>query len=152
MKKLISITTLNIFFAVLFIFPMSAVFARPQMEISGTFEASIIPVPVKFAGDNIFMEMTGIGSWDGSIVANTVAYHNWHINKDGNINVHLTATMDATFMGKTGTINIIMRGRIAENGAVGNWRIISATGELEGLHGGGIYGMGWYEGKVHFDP
>ena len=67
----------------------------------------------------------------------------------------------ATVEDRTGTLTIRMRYLMVSPYPLkghGTWRILDATGELEGLHGGGEWIINYaldinrYVGTIHFDP
>jgi len=98
---------------------------------------TILDSPKLFVGD-----ISGTGSSDFRMV----------LHEDG-VSTSGITTMDVTYDGKSG--NLVMK-----HGSIGLWRIISATGELAGLHGQGTIGRDettppgayTFTGKVHFDP
>lgn len=137
-------------------FPMSTVFAEEPIDVEGTFSATPGAVPVKFPGNNIIFEHSGVGAWEGDISGDTVAQHRWVAHANGITNVHVELTFSSvTVMGesKSGTLSMLFLGKITGLGiGEGTWRIIGGTGDLANLHGGGTWSPGQYEGQVHFDP
>jgi len=159
MNKKLSILV-SLFVVALLALPMSTVFAEKPIPVSGTFSAGIIPVPVKFAGNNIIFEHSGGGSWiesiSGGISGTTFGEHRWVAHANGVTNVHVELTFSSvTVMGesKSGTLSMLFLGKITGPGiGEGTWRITGGTDELANLHGGGTWAPGQYEGQVHFDP
>ena len=155
MNKKISILVSLLVVAML-AFSMSTVFAEKPIPVSGTFSAGVIPVPVKFAGNNIIFEHSGVGAWDGDISGITFGVHRWVAHANGITNVHVELTFSSvTVMGesKAGTLSMLFLGKITGPGiGEGTWRITGGTDELANLHGGGTWAPGQYEGQVHFDP
>jgi hypothetical protein len=141
-------------FAVLTL-PISFVYATKPIPVSGGFSASLIPIPVNFAGNNIIFEHSGVGEWTGDISGATVANHRWVAHTaSGVTNVHVEVIFSsATVLGESGELTILFLGKTTGPGVgSGTWRIISGTDGLVNLNGGGTWGPGQYEGTVHFDP
>jgi len=155
MNKKLSILV-SLFVVALLALPMSTVFAEKPIPVSGTFSAGVIPVPVKFAGNNIIFEHSGVGAWDGDISGTTFGEHRWVAHANGITNVHVELTFSSvTVMGesKSGTLSMLFLGKITGPGiGEGTWRIIGGTGELASLHGAGTWSPGQYQGQIHFDP
>ncbi len=144
---LLSIATLTLL--------VSCVYATAPIPVSGGFSASVIPIPVKFAGNNIIFEHSGVGEWTGDISGATVANHRWVMHTaTGVANVHVEVVFSsATVLGESGGLTILFLGKTTGPGVgSGTWRIIGGTGGLANLNGGGTWGPGQYEGTVHFDP
>lgn len=152
-RKIIGILTILLAIAVIAL-PISSVCATKPVNVSGTFSAGVIPVPVKFAGNNIIFEHSGTGAWTGDITGDSIGVHRWvsHANGITNVRVELTFP-SATVLGESGTLYILFLGKITGPGVgEGTWRIIGGAGDLANLHGGGTWSPGQYEGQVHFDP
>jgi hypothetical protein len=91
--------------------------------------------------------------WTGSFKDSlSIADERWVIHARGHFQVTLwnAHTIEAEFMGKSGTITMIT--------CMGHWRIISGTGDFANVHGQGtswpieppvVWGI---EGQIHFDP
>ena len=150
--------------------PMSAVSATKPYEVSGSIASGITAPPSsRDAGINTFMYFNTASVWTGDtaddISGTTVGTQTWIIhNNEKNPHVNIPDVelffTTATVGGLTGTLKIRMRLLMADpelnpnpNFPVhGTWQIIDATGELEGLHGHGTWGGGWYAGELHFAP
>ncbi|KON31777.1 hypothetical protein AC477_03860 [miscellaneous Crenarchaeota group-1 archaeon SG8-32-1] len=150
--------------------PIYAVSATKPYEVSGTIDSGITgPPSSREAGINTFMYFNTASEWIGDttddISGITVGTQTWIIhNNEKNPHVNIPDVelffTTATVKGLTGTLKIRMRLLMA-NPALnpnlnfpvhGTWQIIDATGELEGLHGQGTWGGGWYAGTLHFAP
>jgi hypothetical protein len=149
MKKNMSFLLLCLLVVSVLSFPITGAFATKPVYASGTGSSTLIPVPVKFAGPNTFFEVTGTGFYNGDFDGTTVGVHRWHMNKDGQINMHVELVFTGSILGKSGTITMLCSG-IA--GKKLTWRIISGTGDLANLKGTGFIIPGFIEGFVHFDP
>ena len=136
--------------------PMSTVFAKKPIDVEGTFSATPGAVPVKWPGNNIMFEHSGVGEWTGDISGNTFGVHRWVKHANGITNVHVELTFSSvTVMGepKSGTLSMLFLGKITGLGiGEGTWRITGGTGELANLHGRGTWEPGQYQGQIHFDP
>lgn len=151
MKKKISIMVSALAVALLTL-SAPAVFAKQPIDVYSTGNVTLVPIPVKFAGGNVFMEVVGNGIYTGDFEGTTIGYHNWHVNKDGSINMKIDLVFTGTVLGKSGTLNMVLTGIMKESGAKMTWTIISGTDELANLRGTGTLGVGWISGQVHFDP
>ena len=154
MNKKIAILTCLIAIATLSM-SISCAYATKPIPVSGSFSASLIPIPVKVAGNNVFFEHSGAGEWTGGISGSTIAYHRWVAHtKIGVTNVHVEVIFSsATVAGQSGKLTILFLGKTTGLGVgSGTWRIISGSGGLANLKGGGTWGPGQYQGTVHFDP
>ncbi len=81
----------------------------------------VIPVPVKFPGNNIIFEHSGGGEWTGDISGNTFGVHRWVAHANGITNVYVELTFSSvTVMGesKSGTLSMLFLGKITGLGIV----------------------------------
>ena len=158
MKKKILGVFVSLLVVVMLALSMSTAYAKKPYEVSGTIDSSseLIPPP-KLAGINTFKYYATTSTWDGDISGDTVGTQTWIIHPGNHLNIPDVEIFfeEATVDGKIGTLTIRMSLVVSMNPdfpSHGNWRIIDATGGLEGLHGRGTWGAGWYEGTIHFDP
>ena len=159
-----------IFLAVVIVaLPVSNTYAKKPYEVSGSIDSGITGMTFREAGINTFNYFSTASTWTGDtaddITGTTVGTQTWIVhNNEKNPHVNIPDVelffTTATVKGLTGTLKIRMR-LILTNPALnpnpnfpihGTWTIIDATGELEGLHGHGTWGGGWYAGTLHFDP
>jgi hypothetical protein len=151
---------------------MLLVNASEAIEVSGTFTvtSTLIPPP-KFAGDNMFVTYAGLSTWSGGITcAMAEGDQEWTLHFAGDptstpkpallsINIKVKTTLySATISDKTGDLTVKLIGTSDGSTTSGTWKIVDATGELENIHGNGIWERAaptapvFYSGVVHFDP
>ena len=174
MKKKILGVFVSLLVVVMLVLSMSTAYAKKPYEVSGTIVSGAASPSIRYAGINTFMSFNTASVWTGDtaddISGTTIGTQTWILHgneKNPHMNipdVKLFFTT-ATVGGLTGQLTIRLRLLFA-NPALnpnpnfpshGTWRIIDATGDLEGLHGGGewIYiprVVNRYEGTIHFDP
>ena len=159
MKKNILGVFVSLLVVVMLALSMSTAYAKKPYEVSGTIDSSSAPTsPPKLAGKNTFMYFATTSTWDGGISGDTVGTQTWILHAGSHLNIPDVELFfeEATVDGKTGTLTIRMvlvsSIQNPDFPTHGNWRIIDATGGLEGLRGQGKWGNGWYEGTIHFKP
>ena len=154
------------FFAVvLFVISMPMANACPVSQASGTFFMSGPPPPpvIKNIGNNIQIVILSDGpfTWTGDI-SGTGLYNGYALafnsNSPNMISYGVeTWAISATVNGKAGTLEIGGTTVMTLSSANGYWWIISGTGGLAKLHGGGTFqsidvlmGTYTYTGQIYF--
>jgi len=140
---------------------VTVVYAAPPAPASGTFiidPLNLTIIDSREAGGKIFITATSTGSeLLGTFVGPFSSEVRLVIYPDGSIDRQGTSLCTCTVGGKTGTLVFQSQAKGNADGSFqGTQSIISATGELEGLHyQGTIEGTsfgGTYSGQIHFDP
>jgi hypothetical protein len=140
--------------------------AAAPVEAQGHWQYITVLTDVREAGCNTISTLTEedvlTGTFEGESSGEgvVVAHCSGSFNFKGLLNFE-----EMTVDGKTGGLTMSVSGRLADPTGewTGNWFVVSATGELEGLHGQGKWwgpGAGGpglpghldYDGKVHFHP
>jgi hypothetical protein len=158
MKKKILGVFVSLLVVVMLALSMSTAHAKKSYEVSGNIytNPSTPTSPPKLAGINKFIYYATESTWEGGISGDTVGTQTWILHRT-HLNIPDVEIFfeEATVDEKTGTLtirmNLVASMANPDFPTHGNWRIIDATGGLEGLHGQGTWGSGWYEGTIHFD-
>ena len=156
-----------------------AVHAGPPVDVAGDFVYVPVPVGLRQAGDNLFLDAIDTATWTGDFEGtSTEEYVVVLYRTSGGLDIldpaftfdqgfyRGTATFTGEVQGREGTLEILFEGRSPGSLAdwTGTWRILSGTGELANLHGTGIFYNNTdqygnkipcdihYEGQIHFDP
>jgi len=147
--------------------PMSAVLAKNNLkfiDVAGTLTitptAITVPKPAGESGNVVLVVTGNTATWSGGIDGVADASGHFLAHNAGTPDAYTTARNIHTFTnaevdGKQGGLTIIS---VGSSLAHGQWRIVSGTGELAGIHGQGTWStialpfLYEYEGTVHFDP
>jgi hypothetical protein len=167
MKKMLIIMAVVI--VALFGLSLTASAESPQEEVSAdfTYSPTCLPGNMKLAGGNMFLDCTDVGVWAGDFtgtsyeeyVAVLHGFEGFFIYEKGFYKGIATFTGDVN--GKEGTLKILFIGTSTGSPNMddwtGTWRILNGTGELENLHGTGIFYNNapldiHFEGKIHYAP
>jgi hypothetical protein len=107
---------------------------------------------------NVRLDISGNAvEWNGSFTASGSADGHFLLHKDGSATANNIHTLEAEFDDKLGTLTIISEQAKMQT----QWRILSGTGDLKGLHGQGTWRVDevsphpfdyFYSGYVHFAP
>jgi hypothetical protein len=172
MNKKKSITITGVISLFILAFPILTVFATKPTPINTVLQMMGSPVYEEqtFAGNNEIVRGTAPFMWGwtptgmvGNIQGFAICEFIWNLHQDGytGISVHEIASALVIVDGVplTGSLTILIT---ISKGEHGTWRIIKGTGELDNLHGRGV----WesidqttfnpydyaYTGNVHLDP
>ena len=174
MKKAVSVFLLLVLMLLASASTVITVQASKPIEVNGTY--SPLPPPSQNTvtsdgkSDNTNQDVVIRVNWQGSISGTgTLEMSSTNLNvgtldERGIVHGELTLTTGISVLGdsKTGTLtiklhNVIERGE--KSGGV--WRIVSGTGDLEGLHGEGTLELTVYRppviviayaGQIHYEP
>ena len=133
--------------------------ASPPTSVSGSFTTtSSSATSVRFDGGNLILEESGIVSYTGTFSGTSTFHGILIIHADGSANFHDVETFTGRVNGVSGTLTLNLNGRNDSTRAVqATDTIVSATGELAGLHGvlsevGTVTGppgpLGTYTGQI----
>jgi hypothetical protein len=152
-------------------FMPTAAEAAPPIDADGDWEYfTELTEPPSVAGCNTFLTLAEEDTLTGTFNGTSNPDKSWAV-----VTVHCSGSGwvkgqvvfdEVTVDGRTGGLVMRTNGRLAADPGsewTGQWVIVSATGELEGLHGQGKWwgpgaggpglpGFLEYDGKVHFHP
>jgi hypothetical protein len=165
MKKILFI--LVIVAIALFGLSITAYAESPIEEVSADFTYIPTIIGMKLAGGNMFLDATDVGTWAGDFTGTSYeeytavlhGFEGFFIYEKGFYKG--TATFTGDVKGKEGTLDILFIGKSSGSPFMddwtGTWRILSGTGELENLHGTGIFYNNapldiHFEGQIHYAP
>ena len=160
-KKLLTLLVVCIV-ALLSALSMPGVYATRPIAVSGSFDYTFTITSERWPDDHYIFEATEWETWIGDFEGTAVSFFRvvWFKFPTGPLNVWLRSDFEGTVDGKEGTLVIQLVGWSHQGNWDGQWVIISGTGELENLHGKGVWGgpgFGasgpdiWYSGQIHFD-
>lgn len=142
--------------------PTPATAAGAPVDVSGgwTWEPES-GVDYKINGNkefpNYFFECSEWGWWTGTFTGSSHETYRGIWQHDGHVyRGKLEVAFEGTVAGRAGSMEMeIIFFTMTRKTMTGTWRIKSATGELEGLHGEGSWWwsgnpMGEYAGKIHW--
>src|SRR2546428_1289954 len=114
---------------------------------------------ISFADNNTFYTVIVTTLLTGALAGSGVDYATLVVHRDGSFNAQHLSTCSCTFAGQSGTLNSIfnLKGSIVTKVAIGQWTILSGTGDLARLHGQGTLNGAPFVGanyslEGHFDP
>jgi len=151
----------------LFSISISVVYATKPVTVDGTFTTTNTYFGMTRAGesDNVIIDLSVNAIWTGDIAGSSTSDSRWVLHylpfpgARGTANMHGLNTMSATVDGKSGTLTILITGRVDKDlVGDGTWQIISGTNDLTNLHGRGTWGpsgtvgVDVYTGQIHWDP
>ncbi len=167
-KKTLSATLLALAAALLFSMFISVAYASTPETVNFTSTQTFTYHSITRAGesDTVILDLTVNAVWVGDISGTSTSDSRWVLHylptpgATGTNNLHGVNTVSATVDGKSGTLIILLTANRSPNdeAAEGTWVILSGTGDLANLHGGGTTGpsetpgVSAYTGKIHWDP
>jgi hypothetical protein len=139
----------------------TAALASPPVTASGTFTTTATVVGgVRPAGPNTILELSGPVEYTGTLSGTSSVEGTLIVHRDGSANFHGVETFSGTINGRSGTVTFRLVGGNDAAGAVRLTAVVlSATGELAGLHGilkkdatlvVGVGPVGTYTGELEF--
>jgi hypothetical protein len=135
--------------------------ASPPTSASGTFTTTSATFnSIREAGGNLIVELSGTASYTGTFSGTSTVEGILVIHADGSANFHDVEIFTGTVNGVPGTVTFNLNGRNDSALVIqATDTIVSATGELAGLHGvlrqiGTVTILtgpfGTYSGQIHF--
>ncbi|HEX9267160.1 MAG TPA: DUF3224 domain-containing protein [Candidatus Limnocylindria bacterium] len=125
---------------------------------SGTFVfTSMTPTGARTADSNTIITATATGALSGALTGTFTDELRQVLHADGTSEFHGTLTCTCTVQGMKGTVVLRFEGS-GTGGSAGQFTVVSASGNLEGLHGQGTFAQtspavaGTYEINMHRDP
>jgi hypothetical protein len=133
--------------------------ASPPISVSGSFTyTSSTFNSIRSAGGNTIIDLSATVSYTGTFTGTSTLQGTLILHPNGTANFHDVETFTGTVNGVPGTVMLNLNGRNDSTGAVqATDTIVSATGELAGLHGvlsevGTVLGppgpVGTYTGQI----
>lgn len=156
--------SVSVLAVVVLAFTMSPTYATKPTTVNGNrLTTGFTPTGGWGAGEshNVILYVSATRLWQGDIAGadTSDAIRIIHNFPDGPTNVRIVSIFSSvTIMGKTGELTMVLNFVVeAETETIkGSWIIVSGTGDLANLHGGGkLFGSQYaasYSGQVHFNP